>query len=83
MAKFCKLFEHQGNQILVMKDSDRENPEMFHIKIIFELDNMLFTLTMSPMSMQLADDFLDTFDQRKADSILKDPYFYISHLNQL
>ena len=81
MAKFCKLFEDdKGEQLLVLLTQSKDNEERADVNLHFELDGASANVGILGGKWEACEQYLENFSKETALEILKDPYGWIQAL---
>lgn len=81
MAKFCKIFENEkGNQLLLLVVPSQEETDLSDVEHHFEVDGACVKITLGGLDWDKSQSYLDEYPQEKAENILKDPMGFINSL---
>ncbi len=73
MSKFAKLFELNGEQLLIKLQPSEEHDELADVVQSYEMEGNVVNITLGGISWESAKRFLENYNQEKANEILTDP----------
>lgn len=80
MSKFCRIFESEGEQLLVVLAPSEEDPALADILEMFEVEGAVVKLTLGGLDWESAEKYLEDYSRKQALKILKDPFKFVKGL---